>query len=55
MHFLLFLWILLISLKDLKNKFGFTAPQSYAYDTRYPELVNYINSLSKKVVIGNEI
>ena len=27
-----------ISLKKLKSKFGFTAPQSYAYDTRYPKL-----------------
>lgn len=44
-----------ISLKELKMKFGFTAPQSYAYDTRYPELVNYINKLSTKVVINNEI
>ena len=39
----------------LKNKFGFTTPQSYAYDTRYPELVNYINKLSTKVIINNEI
>ena len=44
-----------ISLKELKDKFGFTAPQSYAYDLRYPELVNYINTLSKKVVIDNEV
>ena len=44
-----------ISLKELKTKFGFTAPQSYAYDTRYPELVNYINKLPTKVVINNEI
>ena len=44
-----------ISLKDLKTRFEFSAPQSYAYDTRYPELVSYINKLSKKVVIDNEI
>lgn len=44
-----------ISLKELKMKFGFTAPQSYAYDTRYPELVNYIKKLSTKVVKNNEI
>lgn len=44
-----------IFLKDLKTRFGFAAPQSYAYDTRYPELVSYINTLSKKVVIDNEI
>ena len=42
-----------ISLKELKTKFGFTAPQSYAYNTRYPELVNYINKLSTKVIINN--
>ena len=44
-----------ISLKELKSQFGFVAPQSYAYDTRYPELVNYINTLSKKAVINNEV
>ena len=44
-----------ISLKELKTKFGFTAPQSYAYDTSYPKLVNYINKLSTKVIINNEI
>lgn len=44
-----------ISLKELKSKFGFAAPQSYAYDTRYPELVDHINTLSKKMVINNEI
>lgn len=44
-----------ISLKDLKTRFGFAAPQSYAYDTRYPKLVSYIKTLSKKVVIDNEI
>lgn len=44
-----------ISLKELKTRFGFAAPQSYAYDTRYPELVNYINTVAKKVIINNEI
>jgi predicted transcriptional regulator len=44
-----------ISLKELKSKFGFAAPQSYAYDTRYPELVDHINTLSKKMVINNEV
>ncbi len=44
-----------ISLKELKSKFGFVAPQSYAYDTRYPELVDHINTLSKKMVINNEV
>ena len=44
-----------ISLNCLKKNFGYTAPQSYAYDTMYPELVDYINTLSKKVVVNNEI
>lgn len=44
-----------IPLKELKSKFGFVAPQSYAYDTRYPELVNHVKTLSKKVVIRNEV
>ena len=44
-----------ISLKELKSKFGFTAPQSYAYDTKYIELVNFINNSSKKVMINNEV
>ena len=44
-----------IFLKDLKNKFGFTAPQSYAYDSRYPNLAKYIDEASKEVVISNEI
>ena len=44
-----------ISLKNLKNKFGFTAPQSYAYDTRYPNLVKYIDEASKELIISNEI
>lgn len=39
-----------ISLRELKTRFGFVAPQRYAYDTRYPELVNYINSLPKKEI-----
>lgn len=44
-----------IPLKELKTRFGFAAPQSYAYDTRYPELVDYINTLAKKVIINNKI
>lgn len=44
-----------ITLDELRSAFGFTAPQGYAYDSRYTELVSYINKLSKKVVINNEI
>lgn len=39
-----------IPLKILKEKFGFTAPQGYAYDERYPELTKFIND-SKKIKI----
>lgn len=31
-----------IDLKALKEKYGFTAPQGYAYDTRYPDLVKFL-------------
>lgn len=37
-----------IPLKELKKVYGFSAPQSYAYDTKYPELVKYIANASKK-------
>lgn len=39
-----------ISLKDLKEKFNFNAPQRYAYDYRYPKLTEYLKS-SKKIKI----
>ena len=31
-----------ISLTDLKNKFGFSAPQSFVYLDKYKELKNYL-------------
>lgn len=31
-----------ITLKDLKSKFGFSAPQSFAYLNKYDELQNYL-------------
>lgn len=40
-----------IPLKKLKKEFGFTAPQSYAYDDRYLELTKYINELQKVRII----
>lgn len=40
-----------ICLKDLKNIYGFSAPQSYAYDSRYPELVKYIEKAEKERII----
>ena len=39
-----------IQLNILKSKYGFTAPQSYAYDSRYKELTNYIKKAPKKVI-----
>lgn len=44
-----------IPLNILKIKFGFSAPQSYAYDSRYPDLVNVLDKAPKKVLIDNEI
>lgn len=35
-----------LDLKTLKEKYHFTPPQGYAYDTRYQELTNYINNLN---------
>ncbi len=40
-----------ISLVDLKEKYNFTAPQSYAYDTKYPDLINYINNSNQEKII----
>ena len=34
-----------ISLKKLKDKFNFTAPQSFAYGKKYNELVSYIHQV----------
>lgn len=31
-----------LSLKELKERYNFTAPQSYAYDERYEGLTNYL-------------
>jgi predicted transcriptional regulator len=44
-----------INLKELKNDYSFVPPQSYAYDSRYPELTNYIENTSKTVLVNNEI
>ncbi len=44
-----------INLKELKNDYSFAPPQSYAYDSRYPKLTNYIENTSKTVLINNEI
>ena len=40
-----------IDLKVLKDKYGFSAPQSFAYDKRYQELSDYIDKASKKIII----
>ena len=36
-----------ISLKTLKEEYGFTPPQSYAYDDRYPELTRKLEQSIK--------
>lgn len=36
-----------INLKTLKEKYHFTPPQGYAYDTRYKMLTNYLKSVVK--------
>lgn len=38
-----------ISLAELK--YDFTAPQSYAYDNRYPELTEYLNNCKVRKLI----
>lgn len=40
-----------ISLHDLKEIYGFTPPQSYAYDSKYEELTKVIKSSDKKRLI----
>lgn len=37
-----------IGLKQLKEKFYFTAPQSFAYGNKYKELLNYIEKIGIK-------
>ncbi len=44
-----------IPLSILKDSFGFAAPQSYAYDSRYPALAKYVGKLKKKVLIDNDL
>ena len=40
-----------ISLKELKKKYGFNPPQSYAYDVRYKKLTDDINKMNVKKLI----
>ena len=42
-----------IPLVELKEKFGFSPPQSYAYDDRYPELTEYIKTKTNLILIIN--
>jgi predicted transcriptional regulator len=42
-----------IKLEDLKAKFSFTPPQSFAYSTSYPKLTNYILNQEKKLLWKN--
>lgn len=40
-----------LDLKYLKDNFNFTPPQGYAYDTRYQDLTDYLNTASKEKII----
>lgn len=40
-----------IPLLELKDQFGFTPPQSYAYDKKYPELTQHIQSSDKRLIL----
>lgn len=41
----------IISLKELKEKYGFNPPQSYAYDVRYERLTEDINKMNVRRLI----
>ena len=41
----------LIELSILKEKYRFYPPQSYAYDSRYQRLTNYLKKADKKQII----
>ncbi len=40
-----------ITLKELREKYNFTAPQGYAYDNKYPELTKLLQTASIKKII----
>ena len=40
-----------ISLDDLKKLYGFAAPQSYAYDSRYEKLTDYLKNAELEKLI----
>lgn len=40
-----------ISLVELKEKYNFSPPQSYAYDHKYPKLTKYIQEADKSLVL----
>ncbi|MEE3343794.1 MAG: hypothetical protein VZS44_06870 [Bacilli bacterium] len=42
-----------IELSELKSIYSFTPPQSYAYDTKYNSLLNYIDNVPKKIILNN--
>lgn len=41
-----------VKLSLLKDLYGFSAPQSYAYDDRYKELTEYINKMKKNKLVS---
>ena len=41
-----------LELKVLKEEYGFTAPQGFAYDKRYIKLSNYLDRAAKNITIN---
>lgn len=42
-----------ISLRELRKKYNFSAPQAFAYDNAYPILTNCIKSQERKLLVSN--
>ena len=41
-----------ISLKELKDKYGFVPPQAFAYSERFSELTKYLVTAEKKLILN---
>lgn len=41
-----------LSLKELKEQFGFVPPQAFSYSTTFSKLTDYIEKAEKKIIIG---
>ena len=42
-----------ITLEVLKQRFDFVPPQAFTYDTRYPDLSDYLSKAKKHIVVEN--